>query len=89
MQRISNIIQFYERNTLPIRTLDRPALHIPNLLQSFLPFLNCFCVIFLTVQSKCFLVRTLLMSNISRLHHIENRQYDAVISLFTPLHHQS
>ncbi|CAN1158540.1 hypothetical protein LINPERPRIM_LOCUS11898, partial [Linum perenne] len=74
---------------LPIRFLDRPTLHFPNLLQSFLPFLNCFRIIFLTVQSKCFLVRTLLMSDISRLHHIENGKYDAVISLFTPFHHQS
>ncbi|CAN1158551.1 hypothetical protein LINPERPRIM_LOCUS11926, partial [Linum perenne] len=72
---------------LLIRLLNRPTLHFPNLLQSFLPFLNCFRVIFLTMQSKCFLVRTLLMSNISRLHHIENGKYDAVISLLTPLHH--
>ncbi|CAN1158599.1 hypothetical protein LINPERHAP2_LOCUS22225, partial [Linum perenne] len=74
---------------LPIRLLDRPALHFSNLLQSFLPFLDCFRVIFLTVQLKCFLVRTLLMSNISRLHHVENGKYDAVISLLTALHHQS
>ncbi|CAN1158554.1 hypothetical protein LINPERPRIM_LOCUS11915, partial [Linum perenne] len=72
---------------LPVRLLDRPTFHFPNLLESFLPFLNCFCVIFFTMQSKCFFIRTLLMSNISRLHHIENGKYDAVISLLTPLHH--
>ncbi|CAN0909324.1 hypothetical protein LINGRAHAP2_LOCUS25728, partial [Linum grandiflorum] len=75
---------------LPIRLLNGPSLHFPNFLESFLPFLDGLSVEFLTVQLECLLVRTLLVTYISRVHHVENGQYDvATCFLLAALHHQS
>ncbi|CAN1307386.1 hypothetical protein LINPERPRIM_LOCUS27066, partial [Linum perenne] len=45
--------------------------------------------IYLTVLLKCFLVRTLLVSNISRFHKVENREDHMTLSFLTTLLHLS
>ncbi|CAN0914104.1 hypothetical protein LINGRAHAP2_LOCUS28358 [Linum grandiflorum] len=70
---------------------DMPSLHSPNFMESFPPFLNDFRVIIHIMSSKRSGIRTGLMSNISRIHHVENRKQNAtfVITSFATLDHLS
>ncbi|CAN0829356.1 hypothetical protein LINGRAHAP2_LOCUS1108 [Linum grandiflorum] len=66
-----------------------PSFHLPNFLKSCPPFLYGSGVMFLTMFFKCILVRTSLMSDISRVHEIENGQYDVPLSFPATLNHLS
>ncbi|CAN0916634.1 hypothetical protein LINGRAHAP2_LOCUS29808 [Linum grandiflorum] len=58
-----------------------PSFHFPNLLEGSHPFQYGFRIMLQAVLFKSFLVRTRIrMSNISRIHEIENRE-DYVLSL--------